>query len=232
MLADAGQRLRAVARDVVAMEESDMKTAIAIVIGALGLVACKDHKPAEHAGTTTTTRGGAAQAVPVTVEEVRTVLLEQRPGESPTIEALDILNDNGVVTLRGMVPDEAMRAELVNRVRAMPNVRGVKDEVRVAPPRQTGAHQDAHVGSTTTTGAPHGHALSRADAVRASMASARPGQESVVRALSITEEANGDVLVSGVVPDDKTRDALLDAAKKTPGVRHVHDDVKIQKPHH
>ena len=108
-----------------------MRKAIVVVLGALSLMACKENKPAEHAATTTTS--GAAEPSPVTVAEVRTVLLEKRPGQSASIDALDIENDNGIVTLRGDVPDETTRADLVNRVRAMPNVRGVKDELRIAP---------------------------------------------------------------------------------------------------
>lgn len=230
-----------------------MRKAIVLVLGALSLIACKENKPAQHATTTTTS--GAAQPIPgvVTVEQVRTVLLEKRPGESATIEALDITNDNGIITLRGDVPSQAVRTELVNGVRAMSDVIGVKDELRIAPHARRQQHG---VGTTTTTGAPTGgqqtdpgatgahaggetgtaaqggagqHKLSQTEAVRHSMMNARPNDESLVRGLTILDEGNGRIVLSGIVPDQQTRDRLVDAAKATPGVTGVRDDLHVQK---
>src|SRR5262249_30511032 len=83
--------------------------------------------------------------------EVRTVLLEKRPSASDQINGLVITNDSGIITLRGKVNDESTHMDLVNRVRSMPNVRGVRDEIQVQP--KTAMNPDEQVGTTTTTGA-------------------------------------------------------------------------------
>lgn len=218
-----------------------MNKAIVLLMAALGLAACKEQKPATHA--TTTTSGAAPMPGEVTVEEVRAVLLETRPGETEMIQALEIESDNGVITLRGEVPNEAARADLINRVRAMPNVRDVHDQLRTVPHQSMRGQQRGPVGTTTTTAAPtgqhpHGVAgergttqpgMSRVDAVRHSMMVTHPDQASVLRHLTIREEGEGNIVLSGVVPDEDTHRSILKAARETPGVNHVRDDLKIQK---
>src|SRR5262249_36242959 len=119
-----------------------------VLVGALGLLACSKEKPAED---TTMTRGATSESAPVSVEEVRTALLDKRPSASDQINALVITNDSGVITLRGKVEDEATHTDLVNRVRSMSNVRGVRDEIQVQP--KTAMMPEEQVGTTTTTGA-------------------------------------------------------------------------------
>jgi osmotically-inducible protein OsmY len=132
-------------------EDADMRNAIVVIVGALSLLACSKNKAAED---TTTTRGAASEPpTMVSVEEIRTALLEKRPSSSDAINSLMISNDSGVVTLRGRVEDEATHADLINRVRSMPNVRGVRDELQVMPrAAATPAPMDTS-GTTTTTGA-------------------------------------------------------------------------------
>jgi osmotically-inducible protein OsmY len=244
-------------------EDPDMRKAIVVLVGALCLVACsKDRPPAESA--TTTTRSGEGEAGNITVEEVRTTLLETKPGAAETINGLAIMNDNGVITLRGKVEDEATHNELVNRVRSMPKVKGVKDEIQVHP---KSAHHSDTVGTTSTTGheTTHGQGqgtqgqmgqgqmgesgatgqttmgqggqgtpstmgttASKSDAVRHSMEKAHPTHESVIRALSISDDGT-TVTIVGVVPDAATHQALLKAARETPGVKNVRDEMKVEK---
>lgn len=218
-----------------------MKKAIVLLVGALGLVACKEQPPAAHA--TTTTSGAAPHEGQVTIEEVRAVLLEKRPGESAMIQALDITNDDGIVTLRGEVPDDATRADLVNRVRAMPNVRDVHDELRVDP-HQSMRHRRGRVGTTTTTGAPHDpqhqrgavgerdpthQGVSRTDTVRHAMMLSHPNDATVIRHLTIRDEGDGVIILGGVVPDEDTHRSVLKAAKEAPGVKSVRDELQVQK---
>jgi osmotically-inducible protein OsmY len=70
--------------------------------------------------------------------------------------------------------------------------------------------------------------MSKTDAVRQSMHQARPQAMSVVHALTITEDGE-TVVVSGMVPDEATHQALLKAAKDTAGVKSVRDEMKVQK---
>lgn len=218
-----------------------MKNAILIIVGALCLMACSKDKPADDVGTSTTTRGATEPVTPVTVEEVRAVLLEKRPGSVEDINALVITNDNGIITLRGRVQDEATRSDLVNHVRAMPRVRGVKDEISAAPKGAHNAPDQLGTGAMGTGAMGTGNQAGRADeaanadktatkseAVRRSLAKAHPRSEAIIDALSISD--NGDVVVlSGTVPDESTREAFIKAAKATPGVKGVNDQLKVQK---
>jgi osmotically-inducible protein OsmY len=100
------------------------------------------------------TRAATTESAPISVEQVRTVLLEKRPSASDQINALVITNDSGIITLRGKVNDESTHMDLVNRVRSMSNVRGVRDEIQVQP--KTAMNPDEQVGTTSTTGAQQG----------------------------------------------------------------------------
>ena len=113
------------------------------VLALAALPACDRDRDRERAGSTTTTGAGTEGRSPG-VEEVRIVMLAERPEAVETIKALQITNDNGVVTLRGHVNDEQARTALVERVRRMPNVKLVKDELFVIPSGRNmeGAPQD------------------------------------------------------------------------------------------
>ncbi|MDF2693061.1 MAG: hypothetical protein K0S65_1444, partial [Labilithrix sp.] len=179
------------------------------MVGVFSLAACsKEKQPVESAAGTTTIRGAEQQQPIASVDEVRTVLIERRPDAAETINGLIITNEGGIITLRGKVEDEATRSDLINRVRAMPNVRGVRDDLRMgrkaAAPRP---EQGEKKGTTTTTGAPlgegHGHehehgkeATPKTEAVRKAMEKARPKSESLIHGLTITEEHDG-VVVKG-----------------------------------
>lgn len=244
-----------------------MRNAIVVLLGALSLVACARDKGAKHAATTTMTGGEAArEKAPVTGDQVKSALLEEHPGAAQTINGLVIRNDDGIITLRGKVDDEKMRSELVNRVRAMPNVRDVKDELEVKA--KTGAaEKHEHYGTTPVTGATEktekgreaehegkaktpatgapekrrhekaretGHeekgTMSKSDAVRKSMEKAVPKAEPIIRVLKITDDGHDVVTVTGIVPDHETHQALLKAAKETPGVKSVEDHLKVIEP--
>lgn len=100
-----------------------------VMLAVVALAACDRDKPS----TTTTT--GAEVERPTTVEEVRMVMLAERPDATAAINALQITNVDGIVTLRGQVADEQVRKQLVERVKKMPGVKGVKDELAVVPAR-------------------------------------------------------------------------------------------------
>jgi hypothetical protein len=100
-----------------------------VVLAVLALTAC-DRDKSGKTGTTTTTGAGVER--PATVEEVRMVMLADRPDQTAAINALQITNVDGVVTLRGHVDDEQAKKALVERVKKMP---GVKDELAVVPAR-------------------------------------------------------------------------------------------------
>jgi trimeric autotransporter adhesin len=102
-----------------------------VLLGTLSLLACTKDRAAEKAGETTTT--GAATDAGVTVESVRLTLIERIPRAAEGLNTIDISNDNGIVTLRGKVEDDATKRDMLNAVRSMPNVKSVRDELLVAP---------------------------------------------------------------------------------------------------
>jgi osmotically-inducible protein OsmY len=242
------------------MEDADMRNAIVVLLGALSVLACSKEKPPENANVTTTTRSGMPEPSVVSVEEVRTNLLEKQPTAADSINALVITNDGGIITLRGKVEDEATHANLVNRTRAMPGVRGVRDEIQVVPKSAaapsdtsgtttaTGAmgggaggtmgqgggmggtqQQQGTMGGSTMGGSMGGQAMgTKSDAVRQSMEKARPKSQAVIQGLTITDDGSM-VTVAGMVPDETTHQALIKAAKDTPGVKGVQDDIKVEK---
>jgi osmotically-inducible protein OsmY len=249
-------------------EDADMRNAIAVIVGALGLLACSKEKPPED---TTSIRGASTeqQAANISVEEVRSALLEKRPSAADAINSLIITNDAGIITLRGKVDDESTKADLVNRVRSMPNVRGVRDEIQVQPKAAMQQQQQqgdmGAVGTTTTTGAQQGMdqqgqaggstgamsnkppmntqdqsmggaggtmgtGSSHIDDVRQSMMKAKPNSDAMIQALTITANDDGSMItIAGSVPDEKTHQTLLKAAKGTTGVKQVKDQMKVTK---
>jgi osmotically-inducible protein OsmY len=221
-----------------------MRKVIVVLLGALGAVACGRERPPETAQTTTT-RAGAPEPATVNPESVRSHLLDRKPEAAETINALMISKDDGVIVLRGRVEDEATHADIVNHVRAMPGVRAVRDELQIQPKRPTGRHD--RPGTTTITGAetggpqqnvPHGDrpgahgqapAGSKVEAVRESMKKAYVKPDpAMIDKITITEERD-TVILRGSIPDEATRQVLLDAAKKTPGVKNVRDELKVEK---
>jgi osmotically-inducible protein OsmY len=117
-------------------EVADMKSTMMIALVALlSVFGCKRTAPSEEAGSVKTT-GGTVAVVPVTVDQVRVVMLDQRPDAPTIVKAIRITNDNGVVTLTGFVADKKMETDLVNRVKSMQGVKDVHDELTVSPPKK------------------------------------------------------------------------------------------------
>lgn len=227
-----------------------MRNAI-VLLGTLTLAACSRDQHAEKPGSTTTT--GASADAGVTVEEVRIALLERRPN-NPDVNAVVITNDNGVITLRGKVDDDATRADMLNTVRSMPNVKGVRDELQVSPKGGQMGQPSGQMGQPSgqmgqpggqmnppgdQTGGQMGQAqpgemgqakgsthTKNADAVRAKMAKDRPAAAAIVNRLIISDDGTV-ILLSGTVPDEATHDALVKSAKSTPGVKNVKDELHI-----
>jgi len=213
-----------------------MRNAI-LLLGTLTLMACqKDKIPDNHGGTTTITGASAdAGASGVSVEEVRVTLLEHRPASKDVINSVIITNEAGIITMRGRVDDEATHADLVSTVRGMPRVKGVVDQLQVAPKQMMGADQGKmgadqgkmgsdqmgqmqHPGATTTA---------RTSAVKASMMKDRPTASMVINDLMITDDGT-TIFIGGIVPDEATHQALLKSAQKTTGVKNVQDELKVK----
>ncbi len=234
-----------------------MRKAIVVLLGALGLVACsREKQPLESPGITSV-RGAEQGQRTASVEEVRTLLLEKRPGSAEEIKRLTIASQGGIITLTGKVQDEATHSDLINQVRAMPNVRGVRDEIHVGKKVAAGhPEHGGEYGTTTTTGGAmpppqqqpspqqlqqqeqhqhqhqqaHEQKDSKSDAVRKSLEKAHPKSESIIHGLTITDDGE-NVTLSGKVPDEATHRSLVKTAKETPGVKSVKDELKVEHHH-
>lgn len=186
-----------------------MKTAIAVILGTACLVACGREKPVEPIGITMVTRSTQVR-VPRTSEELKATLIERRPDAAKSIDALDIKNDSGVVTIRGHVADETVRTDLVKYLKSMTGVKSVRDELEVDP-------------------AP-GSSMARTHAIRKHMHEALPESDTIIRGLILTDD--GEVItISGTIPDEEAREALLKAAHETPNVKGVKDEMKLRSNH-
>src|SRR4051812_15492959 len=105
----------------------EMRNSI-LLLGTLALVAACSRDRGPESGSATVTGASTSEAKPVTTEEVRMAILDQNPAASPALSSVAITSEGGTVTLKGTVPDEETRTNMVNRVKRMPNVSNVRDE--------------------------------------------------------------------------------------------------------
>src|SRR5262249_21152021 len=107
-----------------------MRNAI-VWIAVLTVLGCSRNPSSNEVGSTRTTGGQVGTTA--SAEQIRVEMLDQRPDAPGTVNAIDITNDNGVVTLRGAVDDEKMKSDLINRVKSIPGVQEVRDDLRIEP---------------------------------------------------------------------------------------------------
>jgi len=196
-------------------------------MGALALVAACDRDRAPETGSATVTGGSTPEAKPVTVEEVRTAIIEQNPARKDMLSSVVITSENGIVTLKGSVPDDETRTGMVNRVKKMPNVKGVRDELTVMPKAaQTAQPMDEPSKGGTMSATPSSNKTKTTDAIRAGLAKDKAAPKPVLDALVVTDDGT-TVTLGGTVPNDKTHDALLKSAKKSAGNEHVQDNLHV-----
>lgn len=203
-----------------------------VVLGTLALLACSRERSVDKPGTTTLT--GASADAGASVEEVRLALLERGPRSPETLAAVTITSDDGVITLHGKVDDETTKRELLDTVRDMPSVKSVRDELQVAPktaeergltpPGAPAPRTGQPLEEGAQPGSPHTRIT---EAVRSRLAQDKAAPAAVLTDLVITDDGEL-VVVSGTVPDAKTHDAVIKAAQRTPSVKAVRDDLKIE----
>jgi len=201
----------------------DMRNSI-VLLGTLALLAACSRDRGPETGSTTTTGAGTAASdlKPATVEEVRIAILDHNPSGSDALSSVGISSESGVITLHGQVPDEESRQNMVNRVKRMPSVKSVKDELQVAP-RTTGADDMSKLQGSTQASAK----TKQTDAIHAALIKDKAAPAAVLGHLMITDDGT-TISLSGSVPDDKTHDALLKSAQKAAGTEHVQDNLKVE----
>jgi osmotically-inducible protein OsmY len=175
-----------------------MRKIAVLLLGALGVLACSRNQE-EKTGTTGLT--GATVNVAPTAEEIRLTLKQARPND-PEVDAFVITDEKGLVTIRGVVPDDKTHDDMVSSIKGMSNVTGIEDELLVPSPTPT------------------------SDAVRTSMMRDQPMAATVVQHLIISDDGSA-ILVQGVVPDQATHDVLLDSAQKAASGENVKDEMHV-----
>lgn len=211
-----------------------------VLLGTLVLVAACSRDRGPETGSTTVTGAPTSEAKAISVEEVRTAILDHNPNGAEVLTSVVITSDNGIVSLRGTVPDEDTHTNMVNRVKRMPNVKSVRDELTVAPrtmPQQgqpqmqqgqlgqpsmdepsTGGMQPTQGSTKTKT----------TTAIRTGLTKDKAAPAPILTGLVISDDGTVIVL-SGTVPDDKTHDAVLKSAKKAAGIQPVQDNLHVGK---
>jgi osmotically-inducible protein OsmY len=228
-----------------------MKNSI-VLLGALALVAACSRDKAPESGSTTVTGATTGEAKPVTVEEVRVAILDQNPAGSEALSSVVIMSENNAITLKGSVPDEATHASMVDRVRRMPNVKSVRDELTVAP--KTGSMQGTpgkpqaqpmdDPGKGNMPGQPQAQPMDdpgkgnmpgttttvtktkKTDAIRSGMTKDNVAPVTIINGLIISDDGSV-IMLRGIVPDEKTHDAVVKSAKKYAGGQTVQDNLTV-----
>jgi hypothetical protein len=178
-----------------------MKRTMAVfLLGTLAALGCSKNTQQDKSGTVQLT-GGTVTVLP-SPDAIRLSLKQAKPSD-PEIDAFVIATDqNGIITIQGIVPDERTHVDLVRRVKSMPNVAGVHDQLQVP---------------SSTAGT---------EAVRSSMMRDQPQAADVVEHLIFMDDG-AIILVRGIVPDQATHDALLQSAQKASGSETIRDDMHV-----
>lgn len=112
------------------------------MVGAVGLACVKD-KPADTAGITEVTRGTTQVKVPsvevspeasgsmARTNAIRKHMRESIPEGDVIVRGIIITDDGDLITLTGIVPDEETHQALLKAARETPDVKRVKDELKV-----------------------------------------------------------------------------------------------------
>jgi hyperosmotically inducible protein len=179
-------------------EEKDMKNFIST---ALVLVAI-----AGFTGACASSRTAGEQIDDATIStEVKAKL-----AGDPDVKAfgIDVDTVDGIVSLRGNVDTGSQRAETERVARTVHGVRGVRNELTVKAPETVGTHID-DAGITA--------------AVKTAFAT-----DPDVRALSIdVDTRDGVVTLSGRVASSGERSKAEDIARRTDGVKAVHNELTV-----
>lgn len=229
-----------------------MRTAI-LLLGTLALVTACSRDRGPESGSATVTGASTNEPKSVTVEEVRTAILDHNPTGPEALTTVIITADNGAVGLKGTVPDEDTHANMVNRVKRMPNVKSVRDELTVAPKSgsmQGGALQGGNMqggnmqggnmqqgtgsqggsmqqgSGSQGAGAMGSTKTKNTDAIRAGLMKDKAAPTTIVNGLIISDDGSV-IMLSGEVPDDATHDAVLKSAKKSAASGHVQDNLHV-----
>ncbi|CAN5470968.1 hypothetical protein BH23ACI1_BH23ACI1_02690 [soil metagenome] len=145
---------------------------------------------------------------------------------------IDVITSNGVVTLRGTVPDDASRQQAENIARQVEGVNRVDNQLRV----ETADARMAEPGRTADAG-PAGRDGDRADRddgrVNAGWLTTRIQAQyfttTDVRARNIDVTSNSDGVVSlrGEVENEEERRRAIEIAQSTDGTTRVEDHLRI-----
>lgn len=142
------------------------------------------------------------------VAGVKAALIAADPDSTTTVS---VTVAAGVVTLRGSVRSNALRAKVVSESRKVSGVKSVVDDLRIDP------HQP-QVNQQLTDAA-----------LVARIEAAVTAQVGVQAKLTVAVE-HGIATLGGSVPDAKTKASVVAAARGTSGVRNVVDRIRVAGP--
>jgi hyperosmotically inducible periplasmic protein len=188
------------------------KTALAAAIAAslgLGLAACD---PASQPGTQTQAIGdGAAVSDAAITDQV-----QARLASEPNLETtnIDVTTNNGVVTLRGTVRDDAARSAADRAVMSIAGVRSVNNDLTTSG--------GGAAASDSLRGAVAGAQEAISDAWITTQVESELLADSVSQAFDVSVETqDGVVMLEGTLPNQSDVDHVIALARSVDGVRRV-----------
>jgi osmotically-inducible protein OsmY len=190
---------------------------IAVVIAVAGLTAgaCTPTEAPRDANLPAATPGATPPAAmaPTTDEQLRTRVQSKFYAED-TVRAHDIAvsAENGVVTLRGTVPDDAIKQRAVALAREVENVTRVEDQLQVrAGPTAPRAVDETAPGWITT----------KIHAKYFVNPELKPWN------IDVTTASGGVVTVEGTVDSEQDKSEAVRIARETEGVTRVDDRLRV-----
>lgn len=150
---------------------------------------------------------------------------------------IDVDVKNGVVTLQGTVPSEAARARALAVAKANDGVKGVTDQLRIAPARAGGMERagdktaragEKAVDKTAATGRATGRAIDDGWIKSKIYAQYLADWNTVLNDSDIDIDVENNVVtLNGTVKSAEAKAKAVAIAKATDGVKSVRDNLKV-----
>jgi osmotically-inducible protein OsmY len=185
---------------------------LVLVVLLAASAACTKGNEADRPGTTSLTSGTLDRSGSVADAELASSIhraLAADPRVGPTAGGLRVTVENGQVTLRGEVDDQAQKDTASQIADRFPGVVGVKNELE-----------------TSSAGAPSDSDSQIERDVRRALEARFPGDAPGVRVKS----ENGLVILRGTIATRAEASAVDRAVQDAPGVAAVQDDLEVRSP--
>jgi len=141
---------------------------------------------------------------------------------------IDVDVKNGIVTLQGTVPSEAARARAIAAAKANDGVKGVTDQLRIAPAARDNGNMDRAGDKSANAAKKTGRAIDDGWIKSKIYAQYMSDWNTVLDDSNIDIDVTNNVVVlNGTVKSAAAKTKAVAIAKSTDGVKSVNDNLKI-----